>query len=315
MLPQRWMGIAFIAAIAASVLLASLVPTLLTVVLPWLIIAGMVTLMSVRVQQQRAGAAMNQQAAELAMLRSHREALRTVWRVLPRLTRRPTEHRKAVGTLAQSLDALACHEAAVVAYDYLIARAAPEHPMRAELLLRKAVSVLAEDRLVDADDLLRQARGSIDASGDSPLVSLLTYAALLQHIKTHHDDDALRLVADDEPAFIEKLQPLGTQVGCAHALVALAGHRWIERLARREHERGSDGPSLSSDAALLPEAARTLAERSWRRATLLMPRERLVARHAELETIKLPPAQRPNLSLSLSLADRPMASHTSGGEA
>jgi len=294
-LPQRWVGVVFIVAIAATVLLAAAVPNLFTVTLPWLVILALVITMSVRLTQQRRGAQLNRRAHELSLLRRYDGALRLIWKVLPRVARRPAEHGKAVGLLAHDLDAIGCHEAAVVAYDYLIQRMPPDHPGRVEMRLRKAINLLMEDRLADADDILRGARSTVGHYEAPTLDAWLTYATLLQDIRTNHDAAALATALDDEPGVIHHLQPLGMQAAYAHALLSLAGHRWIERQAAREHDDAAE-PSMNPDEReLTPQRVRGLAERSWRRATLLMAPSALKGRHPELGIIQLPPAERPDL--------------------
>jgi len=295
--PQRWVGLAFLGGIGAAVVLAAAVPNALTVVLPWLVIGGMIGYTSLRLSQHRKGARLNQQAQEMSLLREYQQALRLLWKVLPRVVRRPGEHSKAVGMLAHDLDAIGCHDAAIVAYDYLIDRMADEHPGRVELRLRKAICLLSENRLADADDALRGARNAVARHEAPPLDAWMAYAKLLQDIQTNHDADAVADAAESEQGFVDRLRPLGMLAAYPHALLSLAGHRWIARRARLEHERPGQTP-LEENSGLSPEHVRGLAERAWHRATLLMPAEALVSRHPELGRIKLPGAPRPRLSLS-----------------
>jgi tetratricopeptide (TPR) repeat protein len=135
-----------------------------------------------------------------------------------------------------------------------------EHLLSADMLdgdtahalrLERAMSLLHEDRLFDADRAIAELRRSPQAAGSGGLALVELY----RDVKTGHFDDAMARFAEKLPLMRRQL---GVRVADAHALVARA-HDLLER---------------SREAAA-----------SWRKATLLSPPGELARRYAELATM------------------------------
>jgi hypothetical protein len=281
----------------------------------WLLVLGLLFVLTGRVRRLRALERELVQAHELALLRRWPEALRRAWRLLPAAARVPELHGRAVALIAHTLDQLQAPEAAIIGYDYLLERLPAEHPAASQLRVQRALAHLACERLTDADDALRRLRSAAaaaqrgdesggDSGGDGPAPSdaargaleaaraTLHLANLVQCVRTGHCADA----ADLAPGLIAQLRPLGLDAGYGYALLALAYYE----LARRQRGPEAEGAPAVAPDATAPEVSDDAA-RWWARATLLLPPAALIARYPELAVL----ARDPHLAAATSASDPP----------
>ncbi len=245
--------------------------------LPWVALLALFSLMSMRVKRMRALEREVLNVQELTMKRDFPQALSTGWELIPRLTVVPEMQARVIAFVANTLDHLHAHEAAIVGYDHLIERMPANNPSSVQLRLYRAIAQLACDRLTDADDDLRKLRGLDDVAGDSPLASIYRLAMLVQAVHTHHYDAAI----EKSDTLIDALRPLGVEAGYGYALIALACYLLAQREAHRDPN--DTAPSLtdrpSSDALMAD------AKLWWSRATLLLPVETMIERYPQLQSI------------------------------
>ncbi|MFN3166045.1 MAG: hypothetical protein ACE37H_03165 [Phycisphaeraceae bacterium] len=243
-------------------LLLSLSPAL--ALLPWLVLMGFVVYLSAKMRAARELQERVTRAWEMSMIRRYREALGRAWELVPLCSKQPELHGRVVTIIAHILGELHQDEAAQVAYQYLLDRLPPDHPLALRLKVRSAIAMLGSDRLADADDALRKLRGQIDQAKDDGLKANYRWARLLQDVRTGHYADATEHAEQTAAA----LQPLGVDAGYGHGLLALCYHQ----LALHEPD---------ADAARRADLA-DHATRWWDKATLLIPPAALVFRHPDL---------------------------------
>ncbi|MEX0887322.1 MAG: hypothetical protein WD009_12880 [Phycisphaeraceae bacterium] len=272
-----------LAALAGVVGASLMIGGSVAIVLPWLGLGGVFGFLVWRVRRLRGVDAELIGAQELAMLRQERRALAVVWRVIPRVQTQPGMYVRAAALLAHTLDELKAYEAALAAYDSLIAKLHEDHPGSVHLRLHRTIAALMAEHLTDADEALRRldthapAAASV-AGGVGDRVragdggrggrgegaapgAIYRLAELIQRVRTHHFDDAA--AAGD--AMLDELRPLGISAGYGHALLALC---W------RRARAVADAEERARRSALW-----------WRRATTLMPAAALVDRFPELREL------------------------------
>lgn len=228
-------------------------------VLPWLLLGALLVVMGVRARRARALEAEAAQVQEWTVWRHREDAMRRAWRLLPRLVVNPELHGRTVAAIAHNLDSLGAHDAAIVAYDHLIARLPEDHPVAVQLRVQRTMAELGADRLTDADTSLRRLRAAVEPYRKTPIGGSYRLASLIQQSRTHHDADAVEGAGE----LLDELRPLGIDAGFGHALMALAYVRLGE----------SQSP---------PAGWREHAALWWSRATLLVSVERLVERFDDL---------------------------------
>jgi len=229
-------------------------PNALTVLLPWLLIGGLIFWAA----WQRHLTANLQESLrrvhELTVLRRYDEAAAEAWALIPRVQRWPDHHLQATMLLTADLAALHAYEAAAAGQSYLL-RFVPEgHPAGQILRLQRALALLHEDRLADADDELRQ----VEREKRSPLAEALhRVARMYQQLRTHRAAEVVA-DADQRPA---RLRPLAVEAGYAYGMMAAA----FDRLDQSDEARRwwKLATLLLPDAAIAREAPETagLAER------------------------------------------------------
>jgi len=279
--PQRWLGVVLLLGMLVMVTLATVVSHPLTWLLPWGYLIGMIVFISQRVRQHRKIDQQSQQAHDMTMLRQHPEALRLLWGFIPAAATRATLQGQAIALMAHNLFQIGAHEAALVVFDHLRDQVPIDHPAAQQVAVRRAISLLMEDRLSDADDAIRRLTGALDEYAGTDLPALLLTAQLLQQTRTHHNNDAI-LTAGQPDTFTDTLRPLGTDAAYAHALVALAYQRESSK---------SQEPSIA-------QTLRNRAQDAWSNATLLLPRASLAFRFPELNEVTLSDAPVPNLRIT-----------------
>lgn len=224
--------------------------------LPWFAFIGLIVYGGHRVQTVRRFERRISRAQELAMLRHHRPALRSAWRIIPELVQHPAQQHRAVAVLAHALDELGAYEPAMVAYDRLLEDLPDEHPGAVHLRVQRVIAALFTHRLSDADDGLRRLRGAVEPFAKSPIGAAYRFALLFQSVQTAHYAEAI----EESAGLLEALRPLGVEAGYGHALLA-----WCF---------GQRGDTAAGDAAQ--------AELWWQRATTLLPAAALRARFPEM---------------------------------
>ncbi|XAM01313.1 hypothetical protein OT109_07950 [Phycisphaeraceae bacterium D3-23] len=249
---------------AAGLMLAMLVSAVLPMLSVLLLLAplGLLWFLANRAQRARELHQRVGRVWELAMLREHREALRRAWTLLPQVRQHADLHLRCVAVIGHTLDDLAQYDSAIVAFDYLLDRLPPTHPMALQTGVQRANAALCDDQLADADDALRKLRGSIEQLPPGPIPAGYQLAKLVQDVRTGHFAEAAQH-ADDTAS---KLQPLGVHAGYGYGLLAYCQHQ----LALRNDD--------------VPAAAQQqhAAKQHWHNATLLIPPAALAHRYREL---------------------------------
>lgn len=228
--PSRLVAWLPILALAVVLLLTFVIEDGLVLLLPWLLLGAFFLYLGWRVRAARQLEARATQVQELAMLRRWPQSLRQGWRLLPSLTHIPELHGRVVASLAHDLDQLKAYEAAIVAYDFLIARLPAEHPGAVQLRVQRAMAQLASHHLTDADETLRRLRQVVDAYRQTTISAAYRLANLIQQIQTNHFADAVAEPGD----LLEELRPLGVDAGYGHALLALAYSRMDDAAQRAQ---------------------------------------------------------------------------------
>jgi tetratricopeptide (TPR) repeat protein len=261
--------------------------------LAWFPLVGVFVYLSVRLKARRALEARVREVHELALLRRWDEALRGSWRLLPDLYGTPDLHARTVLAMAHCLDQVGGYDASLVAYDHLLQRVPRDHPAALSLRLQRAMVLLGNERLSDADDALRALRGALPAapSEGSPIHAGYRWASLLQHASTHHFEDALA----EEPGLIEALRPLGVEAGYGYALMAYC--RWT--LSQRSQGKTSgaspeqpatpNGAGLSDPQASGEDGHLEAAARWWGHATTLVAPASILNRYPNLRAMSRDP--------------------------
>lgn len=234
---------------------------------------GLLALMAYLSGQARNAAQLQQRAIrawELAMIRRYREALGQAWELLPACRSKPELYGRAVTVIAHVLGELGRDEAADVAYEYLMDRLPPNHPLTLRLRLQRASAALTGGRLADGDDILRKVRGVTESSADPSLSAAFALTRLVQDVETGHYADAI--VGAD--ATSQALVPLGAEAGYGYALLALCAHQLA---VYGSHEDDAKRDELAQQARQL-----------WDKATLLIPPAALVYRYPALQPLVQP---------------------------
>ncbi len=257
-----------IALLAGSLVISYWASSPLAAALPWAVMGVILVDLLSAARRKRLAERHLAQAQEDAAIHRWLAALRCAWELVPAPAVTPTMHGRAVLLIAHCLDQLNRHDAAIVAYRYLIDRIPPGDPLAVQLKIQYAMAQLAGDQLTDADDTLRRLLGNTDALKQPHLRAAYKLATLYQQAGTNHWADA---VTQDADSLINELRPLGIEAGFGYALLALCHYQ------QRQHSPHTpDGtPHDHQDAAW------------WARATLLLPVRKLVARLPQLKQLSL----------------------------
>ena len=239
----------------------------MTAMLPWVILVGVVSYAMIRVKHVRSIQNRVQKIGEWTQLGQHERATRAIWKALPLVQMMPELHGRLVALMAHNLDRLTAWPAAEVAYDYLIQRMPSDHPGSIQLQLQRTILQLFHDELTSADTNLRKLRPMAMELKNTPMAATYHYAALLQHVRTYHYTEA---VEENHTDLVARLRPLGVDAGHGYALLAWCYHQLSLRQA--DNLRANDQ---------LMEDARTW----WRKATLLLSTQKLIARHDDLKNL------------------------------
>ena len=228
--------------------------------LGWLMALGGIAALGWRVKYIRHLEAQIARTDELAMLRWWPTALRSSWKLVPKVAAMPTMHGRVVAMLAHSLDQVKAYDAAIEVYDFLIGHLPADHPVAIQLNISRSLAQLHNEQLIDADDALRRLRNLPKVFENTPVSAALRLANLAQQVQTNHLDDALGCAS----TLVDDLRPLGVTAGFGHALMASTCHQL----------------SQGGDLMLKAEAGVW-----WSRATLLLPPGALVDRYPQLKQV------------------------------
>ncbi|MAG17035.1 MAG: hypothetical protein CMJ21_03095 [Phycisphaerae bacterium] len=277
--PSRWAAWAPLMAVGFVVSIAWQIDAGWANVLPWLVVLGVIVVSEMRVRRVARLTDELAHAQELALQHQWLPTLQLAWRLVPALSGMPQLHGRSVALIAHVFDRLRCYESALAAYDFLLQRMPAEHPAAVHLRVQRAITLMINDQLVDADDALRRLRGDIELLGDAGASAAYRLAQLVQEVLTFHYDHAVAC-ADE---LLDALRPLGIEAGYGHALVALS---WLN-VARSQHGADRDATNDQSTSGLSSTAEHAYAQAAkwWSTATLLMPVSQLIDRFAPLRAL------------------------------
>lgn len=176
---------------------------------------GLSVLTVVLVRRFRAEQGTIEAAGEMVQLRRWPEAAAALEHYLSRPARTLALRTQALVYLASVLARYHRYEDAIAVYDYLLELDVVDPPGAYGLRLGRAMALLAEDHLLDADRAisnLRRLTGDKESAG-------LALVELYRDVKTGHPAEAVELFDRRLPALRDGL---GHRVGDAYALVARA---------------------------------------------------------------------------------------------
>lgn len=152
---------------------------------------------------------------ELLQLRRWPEAAVVLQRMLSEPMRTPQARIQALVYLASVLGRYQRYQDAVTVQEYLLAHVAMDDSASHALRCARAMGMLHEDRLVDADRAINELR----RSGAAPSSAGLALVELYRDVKTGHPAEAIQTFRDRLP---QMRKQLGHRVGEAWALAARA---------------------------------------------------------------------------------------------
>ena len=179
------------------------------------VIAAMALITSLTVRRQREEMKRIEALEELVQLRRWPEALDTARAILSQPTRTPTARIQALIFLASVLSRYHRFEDAIAVHDHLLQTVMFDDATAHGLRLGRAMAMLREDHLVDADRAISELRRG-DAERDSAGLALVE---LYRDVKTGHPAEAVERFDRALPLF---RQQLGHRAGDAYALLAKA---------------------------------------------------------------------------------------------
>jgi tetratricopeptide (TPR) repeat protein len=213
---------------------------------------GLLTVVSVTaVRTLRAQQQAVDDAAELVQLRRWPQAAFALQHILSYPARTYPLRSQALVYLSMVLARYHRFEDATAIHEHLLKEDMVDQPTAVGLRMSRAMAMLQQDHLFDADRAISELRRTAGASGSAGLALIEMY----RDVKTGHPEDALRTFEQKLPNLREQL---GHRVADAHALAA----------------RAYDLQNRQAEAA-----------EAWRRATLLAPAIELQRRYIELEKL------------------------------
>jgi hypothetical protein len=213
------------------------------------IMAAMPLLTLVSVRKFRAEQAQVEGAGELVQLRRWGEATLLLEQYLSRPARSPQLRAQALICLAAVLARYGRFDDAIIVQNHLLETRVAGGPAAFGLRLGRAMAMLQEDHLFDADRAISDLRRNGDGSGALALVEMY------RDVKTGHPTEAIELFEQKSPLMREQL---GHRIADAYGLLA----------------RAYDLLNKSTEAAA-----------AFRKATLLCPVVELVRRYPELKKL------------------------------
>lgn len=245
--------------------------------LPWALAGGVMLAVRQRVRRTREVVERLARVQDLALRRSDRQALATLWELIPALTKLGPMYGRSITLMALCLTRVGAHDAAIAALDRLLDRLPKAMSVRAPLLLQRTLAAVHADRITDASETLRQLRGHTDQhAAPSTLQAMHRLAQLMLDARTGHALEAL----EDESTLRDTLRPLGTDAGFGYATAAHCHWQRVEFHAQTVLDAAQPTDALSPGQA--QPYHRSQAQQWWSDATMLIPAEALVRRLPEL---------------------------------
>lgn len=223
-------------ALSLAVALAMSAQGAAALLLPWVFLGIFYGFLAWRGRGARSVEHDSLRVQDLIIARKHADSLRQAWKLLPRVATQPELYARAIAAIGLNLDRLGAYEAAIVAYDGLLAHMPEQHPVAIQFRIQRAMAHLADDQLLDADNALRKLRGTADAQPGSPTAAYFRLAVLSQQTATGHYEDALA----SEAALIEELRVIGIDAGFGYALMALSLRNVADARVRNAERAAED---------------------------------------------------------------------------
>ena len=253
-----WFGYAagiFLVVVVGSVLVQSRVPEakgavdLLSKIMMVAIMLGLAVLTQVMVRRQREEMKQVEALEELVQLRRWQEAAMLARGMLSAPTRTPQARAQALVFLSSILARYHRFEDAIVIHNHLLESINFDDATAHGIRLGRAMAMLREDHLVDADraisELRRTAQGR-DSAG-------LALVELYRDVKTGHPTEAIDRFNAALPLFQKQL---GHRTGDAYALLAKAyDMRGKETHAAAAYEKATHLTAVSELNRRYPEVA------------------------------------------------------------
>ncbi len=237
------MGMAVLASVGMSEgMTQALIPLVLM-----LLVGGMLVASFLTVQKHRAQGRQIEAIEEFVLLRNWTAAAVAVEQLLLSPPRSTTVRVQALIFLTSVLSRYSRHADAIMVQDYLLENVAMDPSTDNGLRAGRAIAMLREDHLFDADRAIAELRRMGDREGAG-----VTLVEIYRDVKTGHPAEAVQMFERRLPTLREKL---GHRVADAYALAARAYD-----LLNREDD----------------------ARQAWRRATMLAPTVELTRRYPEI---------------------------------
>lgn len=217
------------------------------------VVVGMLVLTTLTVRRHRGEQQRIEAAAELVQLRRWPEAAGLLRDALSRPTRTAALRGQALTYLASVLARYHRFGDAIAVCDHLLENGLVDGVAAHGVRLGRAMAMLREDHLVDADRAIAELRRTISSSGVES--AGLALVEIYRDVKTGHPDEAIQVFEERLPLLRDQL---GHRVADAYALVA----------------RAYDLTGRTSDA-----------QDTYARATLLSPVVELRRRYPEVEAL------------------------------
>jgi tetratricopeptide (TPR) repeat protein len=213
------------------------------------VITAMALMTSLTVRRQREEMKRIEALEELVQLRRWAEALDTARAILSQPTRTPTARIQALIFLSSILSRYHRFEDAIAVHDHLLETVMFDESTAHGIRLGRAMAMLREDHLVDADRAISELRRG-DLERESAGLALVE---LYREVKTGHPAEAVERFDKALPLF---RQQLGHRAGDAYALLAKA-YDLLDRTdeARVAFENATTLTALSELSRRYPEVA------------------------------------------------------------
>ena len=218
------------------------------------VIIAMALITSLTVRRQRDEMKRIEALEEMVQLRRWPEAMETARQVLSQPTRTPAARIQALIFLSSVLSRYHRFEDAITVHNHLLDNVQFDDATAHGIRLGRAMAMLREDHLVDADRAISELRRSPNARESAGLALVELY----RDVKTGHPDEAIEHFDRALPLF---RQQLGHRTGDAYALLAKAYDLLGRRDdARQAYEKATLLAAVSELHRRYPEVA-TLADK------------------------------------------------------
>ena len=189
----------------------------LSAVLMVAVMAGMAVFTAVTVRKYRAEQQLLEAAGELVQLRRWPEAAGVLQGVLSKPVRTAAMRGQALIYLASVLARYHHFDDAITVFNHLLDNNLADEPTAYGLRLGRAMAMLREDHLFDADRAMAELRRTASAAGVES--AGLALVEIYRDVKTGHPDEAVAVFEQRLPILRDQL---GHRVADAYALAARA---------------------------------------------------------------------------------------------